>query len=148
MESNFPCIYLCCEKLFIVISLYSILYISYTQDIHKKIQELNFQDCHTKIRQVDSQATVGNAVVVQVTGELSNRSGPLRRFMQTFVLAHQNPKQYYVHNDIFRYQDEVFRDLYGSEVDDSDSQSVARADEQPGKYFYLKLCRKSCNILL
>lgn len=101
------------------------------KDIHKKIQELNFQDCHTKIRQVDSQATVGNAVVVQVTGELSNRSGPLRRFMQTFVLAHQNPKQYYVHNDIFRYQDEVFRDLYGSEVDDSDSQSVARADEQP-----------------
>lgn len=27
---------------------------------------LNFRDCHAKIRQVDSQATVGNAVVVQV----------------------------------------------------------------------------------
>ena len=27
---------------------------------------LTFQDCHAKIRQVDSQATVGNAVVVQV----------------------------------------------------------------------------------
>ena len=30
--------------------------------------------------------------------------------MQTFVLAPQSPKKYYVHNDIFRYQDEVFND--------------------------------------
>lgn len=32
----------------------------------------------------------------------------MRRFMQTFVLAQQSPKKYYVHNDILRYQDEVF----------------------------------------
>ncbi|XP_041364926.1 ras GTPase-activating protein-binding protein 2-like isoform X2 [Gigantopelta aegis] len=79
-------------------------------EIHKKIMSLNFRDCHAKIRQVDSQATVGNAVVVQVTGELSNNGEPMRRFMQTFVLAPQSPKKYYVHNDIFRYQDEVFHD--------------------------------------
>ena len=30
--------------------------------------------------------------------------------MQTFVLAPQTPNKYYVHNDIFRYQDEVFND--------------------------------------
>lgn len=36
-------------------------------EINKKIQQLNFKDCHTKIRQVDSQATVSNAVVVQVS---------------------------------------------------------------------------------
>lgn len=70
---------------------------------------------------MDSQATVGEGVVVQVTGELSNNGGPMRRFMQTFVLAHQNPKQYYVHNDIFRYQDEVFHDSYESE-DESEHQ--------------------------
>lgn len=29
----------------------------------------------------------------------------MRRFTQTFVLAAQSPKKYYVHNDIFRYQD-------------------------------------------
>lgn len=46
----------------------------------------------------------------QVTGELSNYGQPMRRFMQTFVLAPQSPKKYYVHNDIFRYQDEVFPD--------------------------------------
>ena len=36
------------------------------QDIHKKIMTLDFNDCHAKIRQVDSQATVDQAVVVQV----------------------------------------------------------------------------------
>lgn len=74
------------------------------KQIHQKIQQLNFQDCHAKITQVDSQATLGNGVVVQVTGELSNAGQPMRRFTQTFVLAAQSPKKYYVHNDIFRYQ--------------------------------------------
>ncbi|BFZ18028.1 hypothetical protein BsWGS_21068 [Bradybaena similaris] len=78
--------------------------------IHKKIVSLNFNDCHAKIRQVDSQATVEDSVVVQVTGELSNNGEPMRRFMQTFVLVPQTPKKFYVHNDIFRYQDEVFHD--------------------------------------
>lgn len=91
------------------------------QDIHKKIMSLNFRDCHAKIRQVDSQATVGSAVVVQVTGELSNNGQPMRRFMQTFVLAPQSPKKYYVHNDIFRYQDEVFHD------NDSDTENQEEA---------------------
>ncbi|CAB0014985.1 unnamed protein product [Nesidiocoris tenuis] len=75
------------------------------KQIHQRIQELNFRDVHAKITQVDSQATLGNGVVVQVTGELSNNGQPMRRFTQTFVLASQNPKKYYVHNDIFRYQD-------------------------------------------
>lgn len=34
----------------------------------------------------------------------------MRRFMQTFVLAPQSPKRYYVRNDVFHYQDEVFTD--------------------------------------
>lgn len=34
----------------------------------------------------------------------------MRRFTQTFVLAAQSPKKYYVHNDIFRYQDEIISD--------------------------------------
>ena len=38
-----------------------------SQEIHKKIMSLNFRDCHAKIRQVDSQSTVANAVVVQVS---------------------------------------------------------------------------------
>ncbi|KAL3279493.1 hypothetical protein HHI36_017003 [Cryptolaemus montrouzieri] len=80
------------------------------KQIHQKIQQLNFHDCHAKITQVDSQGTLGGGVVVQVTGELSNAGQPMRRFTQTFVLAAQSPKKYYVHNDIFRYQDEIISD--------------------------------------
>ena len=57
-------------------------------------------------------------LIIQVTGELSNSGQPMRRFMQTFVLAPQSPKKYYVHNDIFRYQDEVFHD------NDSDLENI------------------------
>ena len=32
----------------------------------------------------------------------------MRRFVQTFVLAPQTAKKYYVHSDIFRYQDIYF----------------------------------------
>jgi hypothetical protein len=60
-------------------------------------------------------------VLLQVTGELSNNGDPMRRFMQTFVLAPRQPKKYYVQNDIFRYQDEVFDD--GSDEVDEDDRS-------------------------
>jgi len=43
----------------------------------------------------------------------------MRRFMQTFVLAPRQPKKYYVQNDIFRYQDEVF-DEGSDDVDEDD----------------------------
>jgi hypothetical protein len=38
--------------------------------------------------------------------------------MQTFVLAPQTPKKFYVHNDIFRYQDEVYQDNSDTESDE------------------------------
>ncbi|KAJ2947280.1 hypothetical protein O0L34_g16994 [Tuta absoluta] len=102
------------------------------KQIHNRIQQLNFRDCHAKISQVDAQATLGNGVVVQVTGELSNGGAPMRRFTQTFVLAAQSPKKYYVHNDIFRYQDIVFSDDSGSASGRSEGE-----EEEPtsGGYF-------------
>jgi len=96
------------------------------QDIHQKIMQLNFRDCHAKIRQVDSHATLERGVVVQVSGELSNNGQPMRRFMQTFVLAPQSPKKYYVHNDIFRYQDEVFNDEDVDNVGTADTSNTSR----------------------
>lgn len=48
---------------------------------------LSFRNCHTKIRHVDAHATLNEGVVVQVMGELSNNMQPMRKFMQTFVLA-------------------------------------------------------------
>lgn len=92
------------------------------EDIARRIEELNLHDCHAKIRQVDSHPTIGQGVVVQVTGELSNNGHSMRRFMQTFVLAPRQPKKYYVQNDIFRYQDEVFDE--GSDEDDRSSSQI------------------------
>ncbi|XP_026330432.1 ras GTPase-activating protein-binding protein 2 [Hyposmocoma kahamanoa] len=105
------------------------------KQIHNRIQQLNFRDCHAKISQVDAQATLGKGVVVQVTGELSNGGAPMRRFTQTFVLAAQSPKKYYVHNDIFRYQDIVFSDEEGDGSGRSDAEEEDTQPNTSGGYF-------------
>lgn len=107
------------------------------KNIHDKIQQLNFRDCHAKISYVDAQATLGDGVVVQVSGELSNDGHPMRRFTQTFVLACQSPKKYYVHNDIFRYQDMYNDDdegapRAGEEHDTNDSNVTTASSESSG----------------
>ena len=85
-----------------------------TEAIAKRIEQLSLKQRHVKIRQVDCHSTVGASVVVQVCGEISSSSvndsqasPTMKRFVQTFVLTPtDNAKQkYYVHNDIFRYQD-------------------------------------------
>ena len=47
-----------------------------------------------------------NDCLTQVTGELSTAGKPMRAFVQTFVLAPESPKKYYIRNDFFRYQDD------------------------------------------
>lgn len=69
--------------------------------INDKIKELDFQDCKVRVTNVDSQASDSN-IVIQVIGEISNKSQPHRKFTQTFVLATQT-NGYFVLNDIFRY---------------------------------------------
>lgn len=71
----------------------------------------------------------------QVTGELSNAGQPMRRFTQTFVLAAQAPKKYYVHNDIFRYQDLGFPDEEEGDVESGDAgigDSVGEREPEEG----------------
>ena len=48
----------------------------------------------------------------------------MRAFVQTFVLAPESPKKYYVHNDIFRYQDD---DL----ISESETNEVVGGEENP-----------------
>ncbi|XP_059919198.1 ras GTPase-activating protein-binding protein 1 [Gadus macrocephalus] len=93
-------------------------------EIHKKVMALSFRDCHTKIRHVDAHATLTEGVVVQVMGELSNNMQPMRKFMQTFVLAPEGtvPNKFYVHNDVFRYQDEVFGDSDSEPPEESEDE--------------------------
>ncbi|XP_006010103.1 ras GTPase-activating protein-binding protein 2 isoform X2 [Latimeria chalumnae] len=100
-------------------------------EIHKKVMSLQFSECHTKIRHVDAHATLNDGVVVQVMGELSNNGQPMRKFMQTFVLAPEGsvPNKFYVHNDIFRYEDEVFGDSEG-ELDEESDEEVEEEPEE------------------
>uniref|UniRef100_UPI0037E8676D ras GTPase-activating protein-binding protein 2 isoform X2 n=1 Tax=Semicossyphus pulcher TaxID=241346 RepID=UPI0037E8676D len=100
-------------------------------EIHKKVMSLQFSECHTKIRHVDAHATLSDGVVVQVLGELSNNGQPMRKFMQTFVLAPEGSvaNKFYVHNDIFRYEDEVFGDSE-AELDEESEEEVEEEQEE------------------
>jgi hypothetical protein len=71
------------------------------RSINDRIKELDFQDCKVRVTNVDSQASDSN-IVIQVIGEISNKSQPHEKFTQTFVLATQT-NGYFVLNDIFRY---------------------------------------------
>ncbi|KAG5844913.1 hypothetical protein ANANG_G00133200 [Anguilla anguilla] len=100
-------------------------------EIHKKVMSLQFSECHTKIRHVDAHATLNDGVVVQVMGELSNSGQPMRKFMQTFVLAPEGSvaNKFYVHNDIFRYEDEVFGDSE-AELEESEEEVEEEQEER------------------
>lgn len=69
--------------------------------IHERIKSLDFQECKVRVTNVDSQGSDSN-IVIQVIGEISNKSQPHKKFTQTFVLAPQQ-SGFFVLNDIFRY---------------------------------------------
>lgn len=77
------------------------------------MKELAFQDCKIRVTNVDSQGS-GLDIVIQVIGEISNKSAPHRKFVQTFVLARQT-NGYFVLNDIFRYIAEEEEELVDQE---------------------------------
>lgn len=57
------------------------------EKIKKKMEDLKLNDCRAKIKQIDCLETLAGGLVIQVIGELSNNGRPMRRFLQTFVLA-------------------------------------------------------------
>uniref|UniRef100_A0A8C5HZB9 NTF2 domain-containing protein n=1 Tax=Gouania willdenowi TaxID=441366 RepID=A0A8C5HZB9_GOUWI len=57
------------------------------KEIHKKVMSLQFSECCAEISHVNAHAMLSDGVMVQVLGELSNSGQPMRKFMQTFVLA-------------------------------------------------------------
>lgn len=79
---------------------------------------MGFQDCKVYVSNVDSQSSASGGIIIQVLGEMSNNSGPWRKFTQTFFLAEQ-PNGYFVLNDIFRYlKDEDQADEQADEVNE------------------------------
>ena len=73
---------------------------------------------------VDSQASFQN-ILVSVIGEISNKSEPPRKFVQTFVLAEQ-PNGYYVLNDIFRYLNDEDEEIV---IEDASAEGVSTVEE-------------------
>ncbi|KAG0749356.1 hypothetical protein G6F57_004721 [Rhizopus arrhizus] len=85
------------------------------EEIRKKIEECNFEDCKVLVTQVDSQLSANDGILIHVLGEMCNQNGPSQKFSQTFFLATQ-PNGYYVLNDMFRFlKDEVEIDYYTCE---------------------------------
>lgn len=101
------------------------------EEIKRKIEDLKLNDCRAKIIQIDCLDSLAGGLVIQVVGELSNNGKPMRRFLQTFVLApgpddgrnqdgdNNQPRtnrdvsnvpshnqKFFVLNSIFRYQDD------------------------------------------
>lgn len=95
------------------------------QAIQERIKQLDFQDCKVRVSNVDSQASF-ESIVIQVIGEISNKAGEPKKFVQTFVLA-QQPSGYFVLNDMLRYIDEEGEDEQNETVDASAEEPKADA---------------------
>ncbi|KAH8430397.1 NTF2 and RRM domain protein [Aspergillus melleus] len=108
--------------------------------INEKIKQLDFQDCKVRVLNVDSQASFDN-ILIAVIGEISNKSEPSRKFVQTFVLAEQ-PNGYYVLNDVFRYlvdEEEIVNEetapaaAPSASVEEPAAAAAAAAAEEPAQ---------------
>ncbi|VDP91888.1 unnamed protein product [Echinostoma caproni] len=84
--------------------------------IHEKIMSMNIGNSRVGILRLDALRANGNSVLIQVSGEVSFGGSEFRRFMQSFVLCEQAPYDFYVLNDIFRYQDHVYGDVKAENV--------------------------------
>jgi len=105
-----------------------------SQQILEKLKKLQFVNCHVNIRKVDSHEVTmnGNLIVVQVIGELSRSGESMRNFLQTFVLSYDPSltlDYYLIHNNIFRYLDEVFYNTKVNKVEDLNMGSWTSKEE-------------------
>lgn len=99
------------------------------QAIHQKVLSLGLSNCKAFIHHIDTQPSFQGGILLQVIGEMSNASGPWRKFTQTFFLAEQ-PNGYYVLNDIFRYLKEDGEDEDEEEEEEEQGEENA-ADVGP-----------------
>ncbi|KAI8073566.1 hypothetical protein BDF21DRAFT_495272 [Thamnidium elegans] len=88
------------------------------EEIRKKIEELDFDNCKVLVTQVDSQVSANEGVLISVLGEITNKDQPSQKFTETFFLAPQ-PNGYYVLNNIFRFlKDKVDINYYSCEEEE------------------------------
>lgn len=83
---------------------------------------MDFQDCKVRISNVDTQGSEEN-ILITVIGEMANKSGEPKKFVQTFVLA-QQPSGYFVLNDMLRYINEEVEEEEGEATNEESSAVV------------------------
>jgi len=99
-----------------------------TKNIREAIADLNLNNCMVMVSSVDSMPSEKNGIIVQVLGEMSNEGAEARKFAQTFFLAEQ-PKGYYVLNDIFRFLREDIE--YEAEAAEEEAPAVEEKAPEP-----------------
>ncbi|CAH8545709.1 unnamed protein product [Schistosoma turkestanicum] len=100
--------------------------------IHEKIMSMNLRDSQIAILKLDALRANGNSVLIHVAGEISIANEEFRRFTQCFILREQAPCDFYVLNDIFRYQDYVYGDLK-TNVETNNDHSTKVDEYSPSK---------------
>ncbi|KAJ8760407.1 hypothetical protein K2173_015074 [Erythroxylum novogranatense] len=100
--------------------------------IDNLILSLDYKHCLIEILTIDAQDSLGNGVIVLVTGYLTGKENIRRKFTQIFFLAPQGNGSFYVLNDVFRYVDEDYVPaLESSETDDMASTDPVTPDPEP-----------------
>jgi len=69
------------------------------KNINDTINSLELRNCKVVLSSLHAQQTLQGGVLLLVKGTIANDSSS-RKFIQTFVLAPQQPEGYYVRNDI------------------------------------------------
>ncbi|RWV94084.1 hypothetical protein BHE74_00038310 [Ensete ventricosum] len=68
---------------------------------------LDFRNCFTEIKTIDSQLSYQNGVLIVVTGSFIGHENVKSKFAQSFFLAPQENGGYFVLNDVFRFLSET-----------------------------------------
>lgn len=87
-----------------------------------------YKHTSTIIHIVDTLETLGDGLIVRITGEISFNEQPMRPFSQTIILTRTTPFQYFVQNDIFRFCDFEESDDEGSHKSADCSQTMPTAE--------------------
>lgn len=91
------------ESRFSYVNAHGQSFTAHGQDAIKKcLADLQLSECKARVCGVECQDSLNGSVIIVVEGFLSNKGSPMKRFIQTFLLAAQT-MGYYVLNDIFRY---------------------------------------------
>lgn len=90
-----------------------------------------------EILSADAQSSYKDGVMVVVTGCLTGNDNLKRKFAQSFFLAPQHDKGYFVLNDVFRYVDEYKSvDVHSVPANETDESAPAASfAPEPGNSY-------------